>query len=203
MIDIVVVDLGGVACRFLPQRRLRALSSMSGLAPEIIESRLFASGLDQRLELGAFSPEEALRAVGAALDYRIPRTEIIDAWALAFEPDIGVLECLESLSVRRALFTNNGPLIDSCLARSLRRVEAPFAEIICSWHIRSRKPDAVAFQRAADRLRSAPQQLLLLDDSEENVGAASACGWQADCVGSAEEVLLSLESRDLIVRWRL
>jgi HAD superfamily hydrolase (TIGR01509 family) len=199
LIKTLVVDLGGVAARFLPERRLEALSSLSGIAPRIIETRIFRSGLDRRSELGMFSPDEVLAAVEAALDHQVSRATLIDAWALAWEPDTDVLECLGSLSIPRAILTNNGPLMDACLERSLQGVKASVSEFICSWHIRACKPDAVAFQRTADLLQSSPQQLLLLDDGAENVKAAIQCGWHADRVLDVGDVIESLGRHELIV----
>jgi HAD superfamily hydrolase (TIGR01509 family) len=195
VIETVVVDLGGVAARFRPERRLQALSSLSGVAQGLIQERLFDSGFESQSELGAYSPDQVVAAVQAALDHRAPVTALIDAWALAFEPDADVLNCIASSPVRRALFTNNGPMIDACLAGPLRGLAAAFSEIICSWHIRARKPEPAAFERAAGRLGCSPDRLLLLDDSAENVEAAILCGWDADCVTGLPDVVEALGRR--------
>ena len=195
MIETVVVDLGGVAARFLPERRLQALASLSGVPEDVIRERLFESGFERQAELGAYSPDQVLAAVQAALDHPVPVAALIDAWALAFEPDIQVLECIASLPVSSALFTNNGPLLDACLAGPLRALSATFDEIICSWHVRARKPEAAAFERAAERLQRSPDRLLLLDDSAANVHAAIRCGWDADRVTGLADVLAALGRR--------
>jgi hypothetical protein len=108
VIETVVVDLGGVASRFRPERRLQALASLSGLAQELIRERLFDSGLERQAELGGYSAAQVVAAVQSALDQRVPQSELIDSWALAFEPDTHVLESIASLPVRRVLFTNKG-----------------------------------------------------------------------------------------------
>jgi putative hydrolase of the HAD superfamily len=195
VIETVVVDLGGVAARFRPERRLDALAALSGLSPAVLQQRLFDSGLDRQAELGMYTADEGLAAVQDALEHRAEVTALIDAWASAFELDAGVLECVASLRVPSALFTNNGPVLDACLAGPLRALVATFDPIICSWHLRARKPDHAAFERAAERLALPPDQLLLLDDSDVNVQAARQCGWQAECVTGAGEMRAAIERR--------
>ncbi len=121
-----------------------------------------------------------------ALDYQGSDTAVIEAWALAFEPDNEILEYVASLGSRKAVFTNNGPMLDACLAGPLSRLAAVFDEIICSWHLRACKPDVLAFEQAAVRLGAQPERLLLLDDSPDNVAAARACGWDAECVSDLD-----------------
>jgi HAD superfamily hydrolase (TIGR01509 family) len=161
---------------------LAALASLSGVPDRLIYERLFESGFDDRAELGGYSPDGVLEFVSGALERRVSAADLIDAWALAFEPETDVPEHIAALPVRRVLLTNNGPMIDACLAGPLRALAAVFDEVICSWHLRARKPDQVAFQRAAERLHLDPGRLLLLDDSIDNVQAAQRCGWAAEQV---------------------
>ena len=87
-------------------------------------------------------------------------------------------------------------MIDACLAGPLKQVAAAFDEIICSWHLGVRKPEAGAFKRAAERLRCPPERLLLLlDDSAENVEAAIRCDWDASCVNGVDEVRAAIRRR--------
>ena len=192
---MLVVDLGGVAARYRPERRLRALSTLSGVEQDVIVERLFDSGLERAAEIGAHSPDEVFFAIQRALDGRFPEAAIVEAWALAFEPDAEVLDRIASLPVPAALFTNNGPMLDACLAGPLQALATRFGEIICSWHIKARKPEAVAFERASLRLGCSAERLLLLDDSAENVEAAARCGWDAACVTGFEEVVAAIGRR--------
>ena len=116
MIETVVVDLGGVAARFRPERRLQALASMSGVAEAVIRARLFDSGFEDEAEIGLHTPAAVIAAVQAAVEHRVEVPAIIEAWALSFEPTAAVLDYIRGLGVQSALFTNNGP--DArCLSR--------------------------------------------------------------------------------------
>ncbi len=133
------------------------------------------------------------------LNYHGPLTQLIDAWALAFEPDPDILAQAASLSVQRALFTNNGPMLDACLSRPLQAVKAAFDTVICSWYIGARKPDASAFQHAAQHLGMPPSSLLLLDDSVANIEAAIRQGWHGEQVRNGNDVRAALAHYDLVV----
>jgi len=192
-IEALVVDLGGVAARFRPQRRLHALASATRIEEHVVHERLFGSGFDHRCELGELTAAETMSAVLAALDGTITVDAVIEAWSLAFAPDDDVLERVRTTRGRRVLFTNNGPLLDACLAGPLNWLADEFDDVICSWHLRATKPGAVAFERAAIRLGVPAGQLLLLDDSRANVQAAQQVGWKAAVVADAGDVGHALE----------
>jgi glucose-1-phosphatase len=195
MIGHLVVDLGGVAAGFHPQRRLQALAQSTGMSFTLIHERLFASGLDHYAELGRIELGELLPQVLAALDDTISVEQLIQCWAQAFEPQVEVLAAVGDSGVKRTLLTNNGPLISVCLDGPLREIADCFDEVICSWQLGVCKPDPVAFERAARRLGGVPTEILLLDDDQANVAAAESLGW------NAEHVTTSVAAVAAIRRW--
>jgi HAD superfamily hydrolase (TIGR01509 family) len=154
-----------------------------------IQERVFDSGFDHRAELGAYAPDQVLEVVLGALKQRVSLPALVDAWALAFEPDPEVLNYIATLPVPSVLFTNNGPMLDACLGGPMGDLAAVFGQVICSWHLRARKPEPLAFERAAERLRVDPDRLLLLDDSVENVRAARRCHWEAECMSGVTNLI--------------
>lgn len=192
MIEVVAVDLGGVAAHFRPDRRLQGLATLTGLTEGDIDDRLFRSGLDGEAELGAYSLIGVIEAMEAAFGQSVPLAALVEAWALAFEPNLEILDAVAALPVRRVIFTNNGPMADVCLAGPLASLAVPFHDILCSWHLRARKPGALAFRRAAEHLGYPAERILLLDDSPTNVASAIAAGWNAACVTSSKEFLAAL-----------
>jgi putative hydrolase of the HAD superfamily len=193
VIEVVVVDLGGVAARFRPERRLAALASLGGVSEAQIQDRLFDSGFEGSAEPGEYTPEQVIERVRSALEQPVSSAEVAEAWSQAFEPDREIIDRLGSLSVRKVIFTNNGPMLDACLAGPLRELAVAFGEVICSWHVKACKPNAAAFERVAQRLSMASDRLLLLDDSAENVAAAKACGWNAEYVSGIDQVRAAIE----------
>jgi HAD superfamily hydrolase (TIGR01509 family) len=188
-IEVLVVDLGGVAARFTPERRLRALSEATGLPEGDVQARIWDSGWEMRAELGEFEADEIVEVVRDILGHRVSAEDLVTAWSLAFDPDEAVLSRLAAVPLRRVVLTNNGPMIDACFAGPLRALAAAFDEVICSWHLRARKPDSASFEAAREHLGVvAGERLLLLDDSAPNVEAARRSGWRAEQVRSLEEL---------------
>jgi HAD superfamily hydrolase (TIGR01509 family) len=187
--DTIAVDLGGVAARFVPERRLAALADATGLRADDVDHRIFDQGMDARLERGEFdSVNDALERVVAALDHRVDVPTLVQSWSRAFEPDADVLNILHARAEAVVLFTNNGPIVDACLDGPLRSVKDACDAVVCSWRLRAVKPDAEAFERFAETLDKTPDQLLLVDDSPANVDGARRAGWAAALVASATDL---------------
>jgi HAD superfamily hydrolase (TIGR01509 family) len=108
-----------------------------------------------------------------------------------------VLALIDRLAVPAVLFTNNGPMVDSCLDHELFRVRGRFKHVFLSWELGAAKPDAAAYQAVTTKLEVEGSQLFFADDSPENVAAARALGWQAEVftdVASLEQRLGVLQA---------
>lgn len=181
-LDVLVMDLGGVTCRWLPDRRLTALSELCGLPAETIDQLVFESGFDDAGERGRFTLDEFTAELLGLLGLT-PTTDLRDAaraaWATAFEPDARVLKLIRGARCPSALFTNNGPLLEAGLVEDLTDVGGTFDQLLFSWRLGTTKPDPAAFERAIERLAVDPARVFFVDDSADNVEAAEAAGWQA------------------------
>lgn len=178
----LVVDLGGVACRWFPERRLAALAARSGLPAETVDQLVFGSGFDDAGERGRFTlftfTAELAELLGLTLDDDTIAGLRAD-WALAYEPDPAVLKVVDQAATRTALLTNNGPLLEEALRHELAEVGGTFDELLLSWRLEATKPDPAAFAAAAAVLDLTPDQLFLVDDDPANVEAALAAEWHA------------------------
>lgn len=197
----LVMDLGGVTCRWLPDRRLAALADLSGLPAATIDAQVFESGWDDACERGRFVLDELLDQLTALLALtRSPATDELlrSAWAQAFEPDPRVLALIGRATCPTALFTNNGPLLEAALPADLPAVADAFDELVFSWHLGTTKPDPDAFAGAVERLGVDPATILFVDDSEANVEAARAAGWQAHQYTDPMNLQLALHAAELL-----
>ncbi len=176
--ELVFFDLGSVVCRFRPERRLAALSAITGLGERDIHARLWGSGLDDEMDRGRYSLDEACRAVGDALGRAIPSETLIAAWALANEPDREVLAIVDALRPRRrtAMLSDNGPLLLAALARHLPELPPRFDPLCFSSELRAVKPAGECFARALARAGVDPARAVLIDDRPENADGARAYG---------------------------
>ena len=179
MIHTVVFDLGGVVCRFDPARRLSLLADATGLAAVDIDAAIWGSGLDRQAELGRLSRAETYDAVLARVDRRIGADTLRAIWSTAFVPDPAVVDLVARCNVPTALLTNNGPIVEDCLAAELASVAQPGGHVFTSWRLGARKPSSEVFASVADALAIEPAALVLIDDDLRNVDAARSAGWLA------------------------
>jgi putative hydrolase of the HAD superfamily len=193
MIDAIVVDFGGVVAHFHPERRLRALAMETGLSERQLDAAIFGSGLDVRAELGEYEPETLADILMDVTERRIAHDVLVRAWSRAFEPVDAVLQEVAATSATTVLLTNNGPMLDACLAGPLSRVATAFDFVVCSWHIGFRKPDPRVFDYVSTRFGDAPQRLVLLDDTIANVEAARSYGWRAEHVTNERDAVAVLK----------
>lgn len=181
MISTVVFDLGGVAARFLPERRLAALTAASNRSEEDVYALLWESGFDDDCDAGAYSAEEAFdyvrRSIGMPLTFR----DFMSIWASAFEPDQDVLELIEAMRprLRTGLLTYNGAVLLEALPGELPAVASKFDELFFSSQIGHLKPDRRVFEHVTDSLDLAPDEIAFIDDSPQNVHAARQFGWHS------------------------
>ncbi|MEU4474206.1 HAD family phosphatase [Micromonospora sp. NPDC023888] len=174
---VIFFDLGGVVCRFRPERRLAALGEACGVSADQVESVLYASGLIERWDRGLGSSAEIHRAVREGLGYRGDRTTLHQIWCRAFEPDPQVLELVEGLRpLRTALLTDNDPLLLDALPDVLPHVASRFDALLFSCQLGATKPDPDVFNRALDLMGSAPSEAVFIDDKAANVAAAQELG---------------------------
>lgn len=176
---MIVWDLGDVVTHFRPARRLAELAMVTGWDEATIDQALWGSGLDAAAELGLFDVDEVWAQATAALGGRIDPVTLRRCWALAFEPNQDVLELIDEIGEPAALLSNNGPIVEACLAHELSDIADRFTHCILSWRLSATKPSPEAFERAALMLQSRPGDLVLVDDRPANVAAATHAGWSA------------------------
>lgn len=199
--SVLVLDLGGVVCRFRPERRLLALAELTGRPPAVIDQDLFASGFDDAAERGALAPDTYradLRHLLGLPDNETTAARLTAAWAQAFDPDRRVLDLLTRVTVPLVLFTNNGPLLDPVLADERREVAAPFDTVLTSWRLGARTPDPAAFAGATAALGVDPGRVFFVDDSPANVDAARTHGWQVHLHRTDLELRAALTTAGLL-----
>ena len=198
--EALVLDLGGVAARWHPERRLTALAQLSGLPEATIDQLVFESGFDDAGERGRFTPDlflaELRTLLGLTGDGAGP-DELRAAWASAYEPAGPVLRLASGARCTTALLTNNGPLLEAALEHELADVGRAFDQHLFSWRLGAAKPDPAAFGAAADALGVAPERILFADDSQANVDAARAAGWQAVRFTTTLDLQAALTAADL------
>lgn len=181
---------------------------------------LFAKLIDDPDELEWFvghvvTPEwhfehDAGRPLAEMLPERIAQfpqyRSLIEAYATRFNETIpgpvpGSLELVEALHGRGVplyAITNFGADLWPAF-RAEQPVFGRFRDIVVSGVEKLAKPDAAIYALAARRFGHAPGAMLFIDDSQANITAAVAGGWQAHHFTDAPRLADDLRTRGLIV----
>jgi HAD superfamily hydrolase (TIGR01509 family) len=180
-ISTVLFDLGGVLCRFLPERRLAALAADCGLPQEEVRARIWESGIDAACDRGVYTATEMYEQVRGRLGLRLDEPAFRAAWALAFEPDPAVLALIDAIAPTRriALLTDNGPVLRDAMPDLFPEIARRLDPMLFSCDLGACKPSPTIFARALDRLGERPERVLFVDDSPAAVAGACAAGLTA------------------------
>jgi FMN phosphatase YigB (HAD superfamily) len=197
---ILVVDLGSVLFDFDPVHRLGLLSERTGLAPEELHRRLFASGFETRCESGAFTSPEIHREVAGLTGFDGGLEELQALWTSAFTLNRAVLEALTATGAVLAVFSNNGPLFADAFDARFPEAARWFRHRYFACRLRARKPGDAAFEAVEQGLQeafdAAPDDLLLIDDNADNTGTAARRGWRAHTFAGAAGLEAAVTARD-------
>ncbi|GAA1379782.1 HAD family hydrolase [Catellatospora chokoriensis] len=191
----VVFDLGGVVCRYRPERRLQELSRISGRTPADVHRILYGSGFIGETELGQRNAEEIVSEIGARLGRPMDRSELEPAWLASFPVDEEVLELVGRTAVRHrtAILTNNDLLLREALLSARPDFADRFDDIVFSAEIHAVKPAAESFRKALSIMKAEPSQVLFIDDSDTNVAGALQAGLSAVRYQHAQQLANELE----------
>lgn len=196
MIKNLLFDLGGVIIDINRQNCIDAFNAL-GLQNADEYFGLYAqTGVFMKIEDGTIGVDEFHKELKAKLpegttDYQI------DTAFQKFITGIPVqrLEALRNLRCRGFnifLLSNTNPVMwRGVIAKEfgkegLRR-EDYFDGMVTSFEARAAKPDAAIFRYTIENLGIDPAETLFFDDSQDNVDAAKALGFNAVCVEPGTE----------------
>ena len=180
-VALVAFDLAGVVCRFDAERRLAVLGEAAGLAPEVVQERIWDAGIDDAGDQGDLSANEMRDAVREALGWAVDDAQLRALYVSAIEPDPAVLAVVDHVRrhVPTALLTNNGPLVLEAMEHELAQIGCRFDPWGFACRYRAEKPDPAIFHALCDEADVAPEAVFFIDDSAGHVVAAQKLGIRA------------------------
>jgi phosphoglycolate phosphatase len=187
--QMVLLDLDGTLVDSVPDLAASVDWMMSELGlPACGESRVrdwVGNGVERLVmraltgELWADPPEEAFaRALPL---FRTAYTEHNGRHSRLFPGVAGGLEYLRGAGYRLGCVTNKAEAFTLPLLRALG-IDAYFGIVVSGDTLPQKKPDPAPLLHAAERLGVAPARALMVGDSEHDVKAARAAGFQVACV---------------------
>jgi putative hydrolase of the HAD superfamily len=179
MIKALIFDLGGVLLRHEPEARLNAFAEATGLTPEVIHKRLFASGYSESCDRGSLSEEQAYQEGIRLLQVRMTKARFGELWSEAFVPNMPVIDlvagCRRNFTL--ALLTNNSRLVKTELGNRYPHVIDLFRPQIFSADAGLMKPDPKIFLTTLSMLDIEADEALIIDDGRANIDSAAALGF--------------------------
>lgn len=198
MIKNILFDLGGVIMDIDKQLCVDAFDALGLQNANSYFGDYAQTGIFMQIEDGSINTE----AFHAALREKLPEGTTDYQIDNAFQKFlIGIpasrladLRKLRCMGYNIYLLSNTNPImwrgkIASEFGKEGLRREDYFDGMITSFEARAAKPDAKIFNYAADILGIEPAETLFLDDSQDNVDAAIALGFQAALVAPGTEFI--------------
>lgn len=198
--EVILFDLGGVLMDFAGLQRLADLCGEPN-SPDL-RSRWAASPWLQAFERGHCDAEAFCAGIVADWDLDLtPNEFLVEFRSWPKGPFDGALDVLRSLHGRIQIgcLSNTNP-IHWQLHLERWGVVQYFDRTFVSHELGMMKPDPEIYRYVVQRFGIAPQRVLFLDDSKDNVVAAREVGMKAEHVCGIEEVrhALSREYADWV-----
>ncbi len=183
-VDYVVWDFDGVLNRNMVEGRFVWQENFErdiGRSLEDFHEAVFTDAFAEIIR-GRIDLLDHVAAWTDRVRYAPGAAALLDYWfAKDARPDERMLVVMEKLAAagrKQAIATNNEARRTAYIENEMnfgQRVEAIFS----SGRLGHAKPDRAFFDTVREALGTAPERLLLVDDSAANVAAAEALGWQA------------------------
>ncbi len=176
-IDAVVFDLGKVLIDYGYDGFFKLLNSRGGSFSSEAD---FVSKVDLiAYEHGHYDDAEFLRRVNSCLEDPLPAATLVAAWKDLFSPVMSMLAFAKGLKPRcRVYVLSNTSAIHWAHLQATYRLADVCHDLFASFEVGCMKPAKGIFTIAERRFDLVPQTTLFVDDRQENVAGAIACGWQ-------------------------
>jgi len=196
MAKLILFDLGDVACRFVPERRTQAFAHITGRSATELEQLFWHSGFSTECDHGAHTLKSMCAYMNDHLQARFSIEVLAELWQHAFEPNENVIAIARALAktTQVGLLTNNSPLLRHGFENYFPQLYTVFDPILFSYELGVTKPHPEVFRLVQMRYAKRGEDVLLIDDSPDNVSAALSAGWQAITFSNAQDLVSDLRS---------
>ena len=179
----IIFDLGGVIVNIAPQRSLSAFSMLSGLTEEELYKRVTSSEVIKHFEKGWLHVDAFRNALRQISEQDIPNKKLDAAWnQMIGDIPPARLTLLNNLGKQYQLFllSNTNPIhlrkVQEVLytTAGIKALQHFFTKTYYSFQTGYVKPEIDAFKSILHDNHLLPEETLLVDDTIENIEAASS-----------------------------
>lgn len=201
MIKTVILDLGNVIVPVDFRRCHAKLETVCSIPPSEIPTRIRSTGLVDRFETGAASPEDFYREISEVLNMKVSLPEFWDMWSAIFAPEPLIpVSMLESLrSKQRLILLSNTNVVHYEMIKKQFSVLQHFDDHILSYKVGALKPQPQIYQAAIASAGCRPEECFFTDDQPAFVAGAQKQGIDAVQFHSLEQLQGELHARN--IKW--
>ena len=190
----VVFDLGKVLVDFSYKQLFPMLCRRGALIKDVEDFAARVKLIDY--EKGKITTEEFLQGINALLSAPMDELELKNAWCGIFTPMPQMLTLARSLQAQVPVYiiSNTGKIHWDYLQERFG-LSVFCKDAFASFEVGAMKPLPEVYATAESRFGFKPKEVVFIDDRQENVAGAMACGWQAihhSSYGQTRDALISL-----------
>ena len=184
----LLVDYGCVISNQQPDEALAAMAELAGLAVPVFVERYWAHRLSYDRGDNARTYWSRVISNGPPDDAALQRLIRLDvaSWSSLNARTLELLTAAHRAGSGLSLLSNAPHELADALDD--HRALAPFDHLVFSARIGAVKPEPAAFAAALQAMELEPAEVVFIDDRQENVEGAIACGLRAILFSSAQQL---------------
>lgn len=193
----IIFDLGGVIINLDQQRSIYEFNALSERPFENVYNSSSQSGLFDKLDKGQISTEDFFEILKKEIGYSGETEPLLKAWnAMLLNIPEQRLDVLVNAKQNYSTFLLSNtcePHIASFeeqlyLEHGVKNFEDYFDKVYYSCRMGMRKPDKEIFETVLSQNGLLPEETVFIDDSEQHVKGAGACGINAYLLPKGMEI---------------
>ena len=195
MYKALIFDLGKVVFDLSFDRVFQFWADTSGKNYAEIKGRFRFDEIFDKFEKGDISPEEFRSTISERLGLTLTDQEFDGGWCdLYLDAYWGIDKLLVELKQNYQLvaLTNTNSIHSAVWQIKYADTLQYFQKVFSSHELKERKPDKQVYQIVLDYLQAAPQQVIFLDDTLDNIKGADQLGLKTILVTSYEQMVAEL-----------
>lgn len=196
--QFIYFDLGNVLLNFDHQRAARQMATVAGISPESVWEVVFATDLESRYERGDISTSEFYDLFCQQTSTAPPLADLVAAASDIFQPNGPVVSLLDQLlrqEHRLGLLSNTNDAHWSFVTAAFPALPRSFEVTALSFELKSLKPEAEIYAKAAALAGLDPSRILFIDDRPENVAGAIEAKFDAVQYQGYDQLVADLAAR--------
>ncbi len=200
VIEGILFDFGGVLASYYQPELFQRLEQQLGLPPGSLSDILWGSDAWRLAEKGQITDEEYWRRTAPRLGLNTPQAihDFQQQISSDVQADARMVDLIRRLHDRyRIGLLSNTSATDP--HRLLRRhgLDGSFDAVVLSAAVGLAKPDPAIYRLALERLGTAPQATIFIDDYEPNITAAKELGIEGIRFTGYDDLVLELRRREV------